>query len=314
MMKNSEKEIGKTKTERVLITGGYGFIGKFVCNTFRNADHDVMSVDKTGGNKKIDITDKEHLEWIFREYDPTAVIHLAALAGAPGRGGSAESGKNPYEFFRVNFLGTLNVFESCRQFGVKKVIHMSSFSPYGVTRGVIWEGTVFNPENPYGGSKVAAEYVARIYAKCFGIKTVIFRAPLIVGEGQIEYNSIHEFVDCVLKNKPIIIFGEGTHLREWVHPEDVARAFLLGLDYAEQMEASYEVFNLGSGDPLSMNDLAERIMKVTGKTVKLEHVKKPIMLFDQVTDLSKVRNVLGWQPQIGIEDIIKRVVKFRENL
>ena len=235
------------------------------------------------------------------------MIHLAALTGSTGKGGGTESIKDPFNYLRANVLGTLCVFESCRLYNVKKLIQMSSASPYGLTKTAITETTPLNPTNPYGFSKACADMVATCYALCYGIKTVIFRAPLLCGEGQKELNALREFVLSIKKGEAIVVFGKGEHVREWLHPKDVVDAFLKALTYFDRMSNPYEVFVLGN-KPISMRNLAELIIKTAGRG-HIEYSQSTKQVFDQYTNARKAKVILGWEPRISTDDIIRRVVK-----
>jgi nucleoside-diphosphate-sugar epimerase len=293
--------------EKILVTGAGGFLGKHVMRKFKKVGYNVIGVDLKGSDYNVDVTDFEAFTDLVKRVSPSLIIHLAALVSGD------LSLKAPYEYFKVNTLGTLNVFESCRKMGINKVIYMSSLSPFGPAIRIN-ETTPFDPRNPYGGSKAAAEYIARTYAICYGIKTLIFRAPLIAGEEQTEYNAIQEFVDCVLNSRPIVIFGKGDHKREWLHPDDVVDAFIAGIKYLDEMNKPYDIFTLGSGNPISMNQLAELVMKVLGRKVQVVHTKMERVYLDQITDTSKSNKILKWYPKIGVEEIIRRVAEYRSRI
>jgi nucleoside-diphosphate-sugar epimerase len=292
---------------RVSVTGGAGFLGRRVVRRLREAGFDTVSVDIAPQGEKVerlDVTDLGAVSAIFSRTKPDVVIHLAALAGSNGKGGGRESIQDPYACFRTNVMGTLSVFEACRRLEIRRVIHMSSFSPYGGAEGPINEATPFNPTNPYGSSKYCGELVAKCYASNYGIKTLILRAPLLAGENQKEENALREFVLSVKRGQPIVIYGDGSHVREWLHPIDVAEAFLKGIAYFNSMTTPYEVFVLGN-KPISMNDLAKLITsKVDGSIRHQEGAR----VFDQYTDSTKVQTILKWQPKVQIQEIIDRVV------
>lgn len=140
---------------------------------------------------------------------------------------------------------------------------------------------------------------------------MIFRACLLAGEHQTEYNAIQEFADCALNQKPIIIYGDGRHKREWLHPQDVARAYYKAFSYFEEMAAPYDVFILGSGEPISMKRLAELVLEITNKPKQIVFLDKHVSVFDQITDTSKVRERLKWKPLVSTREIVSRVVKWR---
>jgi dTDP-glucose 4,6-dehydratase len=182
---------------------------------------------------------------------------------------------------------------------------MSSCSVYGQTTESITELTPVNPKNPYGFSKACAELVAKCYANNYGIRTLIFRPSHICGEGQREMNALREFVTCAKNGMPLLLFGEGEHVREWLHPIDVADAITRGISYFDQMTNPYEVFVLGS-KPVSMKDLAHLVVSKTNRG-KVVHVQRGSQTFDQYTNSEKMARVLGWTATIPVEEIVSRV-------
>jgi len=294
---------------RAIVTGGAGFLGRFVVDRLRQENIEVLSCDIVAPQegKRLDVTSTADVDALLASTRPELVVHLAAATGSSGKGGGAESMKNPFDYLRANIMGTLNIFESCRRNRVAKVIYMSSFSPYGATGRALTEDTPLNPSNPYGASKACAETIAKCYALNYGIKTIVFRAPLLCGEGQRELNALREFAMSVRRGEPIAILGEGKHVREWVHPSDAADAFARAIPYFERMETNFETFVLGNS-PVSMKDLANLVIKATGKNVRVERRESTMQVFDQFTDTSKVRRALGWQPRISVEQIVQRVV------
>jgi nucleoside-diphosphate-sugar epimerase len=295
---------------KVLITGGSGFLGRFVVDSLKTQGMEVVSVDvQPGKNETLiaDVTDFTQINNILTSQKPEVIIHLAALAGSTGKGGGVEGRKRPFNYFKTNIMGTLCIFEACRINNIKKVIHMSSFSQYGITKEPINEETKFNPNNPYGFSKACGEMVAKCYAIDYGIKTMIFRAPLICGEGQRELNALREFVQSVKEGKPIILFGTGEHVREWIHPTDVADAFMKAIPFFNSMVNPYEVFVLGN-KPISMNDLAELVINTMGiGTVEHKQITKQV--FNQYTDTDKASKLLGWKAKMKVNEIVNKVVQ-----
>lgn len=291
----------------ILVTGGAGFLGRYVMMRLRNDAISAVSVDieASKGGERLDVRDFCRVTSKFADLKPEVVIHLAALTGASGKGGAAESPKDPLNYLNTNPVGTLNIFEACRLNDVKKVIHMSSFSVYGQTAESITEQTPVNPNNPYGFSKACAELVARCYATNYGIRTLIFRVPLMCGEGQEEMNALREFVFSAVNGMPLPIFGEGKHVREWLHPIDIADAFVRALAYFDQMTGECETFVLGCR-PISMKELAQLVIKTMGKG-QVEFLKPTAQVFDQYSDSRKAERVLGWKAKVPVEEIVRRV-------
>jgi len=291
---------------KVLIAGGEGFLGRFMVETFRRKGFGVSVFDKRLSEEMEGRQISSLYEVISRDR-PDVIINLMALCGSGGKGGSANSLERPYDFFRNNILTALNVCEAARQHDVKKVIQMSSFSVYCKTSSVLTKDTILSPTDPYGGSKECAEIICRIYSVCYGMHTVVVRTPLIVGENQEEKNAVNEFIELGKANKPVVIFGRGTHRREWLHPLDVSEAFVKIVEYMETMKERFRIFVLGSEkNRISMNDLANKIITRTGGSVVHDHTKTNV--FDQVADSSEAYKLLGWKAKYGIDEILDRIL------
>jgi nucleoside-diphosphate-sugar epimerase len=292
---------------RVIVTGGAGFLGRYVVDRLREMEFEVVSVDidsQAGETVLLDVRDLMKVTAILSTVKPDIVIHLAALAGSRGKSAGGESIHEPYAYFETNVVGTLNVFEACRLQGVKKVIYMSSLSPHGSFKGPINETCPLVPTNPYGFSKACGEFVAKCYASNYDIKTLIFKAPLLAGEHQTEQNALQEFVLSAKRRQPVVVYGDGNHVREWLHPIDVAEAFVKGIAYFDSMTSPYEIFVLG-GKPIPMKELARLITNTVGGNIQYVPDSN---LVDQRTDTTKVTTRLKWKPSIYVEEIVKRVV------
>ena len=294
----------------IIVTGGGGFLGGYVVDQFKLDGHTVKTLDilfrHPHAGLTLDVTNFESVKETLKHIEPEIVVHLAGMTGSSGKGGGAESLKDPFNYFNVNMNGALNVYEASRQLDISKVICMSSFSPYGYASSPINEQTPLIPSNPYGGSKLCVEEIAKIYSNNYGIKSTIFRSPLICGEGQSEMNALREFVSCALNDSPIVIFGDGKHVREFVHPIDVASAFSSGISFMSRMKSQYEIFVLGN-KPIRMIDLAELIVKRVGKG-EIQIKPATSQAFDQYSDFSKAIDLLRWYPKISLDEIVERVI------
>jgi dTDP-glucose 4,6-dehydratase len=194
------------------------------------------------------------------------------------------------------------------------VLLLSSFSVYGrlgPERLPVNEATPFAPDTPYGQSKLMAEQLISMYSLNYGLSGIVFRAPLICGENQEEMNALREFVDSALRGDPIKVYGSGVHVREWLHPLDVAKAFDKALKAGTGMLECPQTFVLGAS-PISMIDLATKVVKSCGRGEIIQDVPPDeghiSRIFSQYTDHSKALRILGWHPEIQIEQIISRVV------
>ena len=295
----------------VLVTGGAGFIGSWTVAEFSKKGYNVIATDKVVGPGIIqtDITDLEQLLRLFEQAKPDAVIHLAAISGTTGKNEAEQSLRQPHLNFRVNVLGTANVCEACRTHGVRKLIYMSSFAVYGRTeqdRLPITEKTPTSAEHAYATSKLAGEEVVGTYSRDFGIKSAIFRAPFIVGEHQKEKNVLREFVECAESGKSLVIHGDGKHVREFVHPIDLADAFAKALSFLDGDVVS-ELFVVGNTG-IAIRDLASKVVGHVGKG-RIEHLQSTTArTFDQYCDHSKATSLLGWHSRLSTDDIIDKII------
>ncbi|MDE1854590.1 MAG: NAD(P)-dependent oxidoreductase [Thaumarchaeota archaeon] len=284
---------------KVLLTGSNGFVGRFV------AERLGRGLEVRGVDLPTDLTVKENALKAVEDMD--AVVHLAALAGASGKGGAAESRDNPYPFLHNNINATLNVLEAMKVHRVDKLVFMSSFSVYPRSpKCPIDEDTPVGPYNAYGKSKQVGEELVRFYSQ-FGIRSAILRPTLICGEHQREKNAVREFVISAIEGQPIEIWGEGLHRREFIHPVDIAEAIWKSLKFVSgKMQGEYETFVLGN-QPVSMLELA-KLVKARIPETRIEFRPPGPQAFDQTTDHSKAIRILGWEPSMGIDEILSKVI------
>jgi len=294
-------------TRRIVVTGGSGFIGRYVCEKLKEEGYDAVSFDRVL-SPRMEGTSFELVRDYFAEMRPQFVINLMALCGSRGRGGSEESRKDPAGYFRENCLSCLNVFESARLLGLSGVIQMSSFSVYGNSvRSPIDESTRMAPTDPYGASKMCCEVIADTYARRYGLKAIIARAPLVVGKGQIELNAIREFIKRAIEGRPIEVYGNGIHRREWLHPTDMADAIVRMIKYLERMQEALAIFILGSvKNRISMKDLARKVIDKLGKG---EIVYIPERSFDQITGETTTKQALEWESKVPVDNILDELIR-----
>jgi len=288
------------------VFGGKGFLGSYLVTELEKYDYEVSTFD-IKKDPSMDATRfNAVLEFLYRK-KPDIVINLAALTGACGKGGKEESLKRPYAFLYTNILIVLNILESMRILGIKYLIHMSSLSVHG-NQEDIREDSTFTPRDPYGVSKACCEIMCKLYSDLYNIKIAVVRAPLIVGAGQKELNALREFVLCALKNKTLVIFGDGTHEREWIHPRDVAQGIIKVIEWLNKGGESYKVFLLGAPqNRVSMKALAELIIKKVGKgRIAFKNPERTYR--SQRTHPFQTFNLLNWKPKISLDEIIDEVI------
>ena len=295
---------------RILVTGGAGFIGKYLVKSLiekgnvvtifddcSNAEKSSVSSLMNIGAKIIegDITKLEDIINATKEHD--IVVHLAAKISVE------ESIKNPSKTFHINVDGTRNILIACEKNYVKKLIVASSAAVYGESlRGIkLTENSKTNPISPYGESKVIMEQEIREFITKHNINCVILRFFNIYGVGQSpEYAGvITKFVKRIAMNKPLEIFGEGMQTRDFVSIKDVINSI-----YDAIKNGKNGTYNIASGKTITIKELAEFMISLSGKDLEIIYsdAKKGDIRFSQA-DISLAKKELGYLPKYGLEEI-----------
>ena len=296
----------------VLVTGAAGFIGSWVANELDNGSYAISQTDKEIKPNVIqtDITYLDQVLMLFERTKPEVVIHLGAISGSTGKNEAEQSMRQPQENFNVNVLGTANICEASRKTGVREIIYMSSFAVYGRTlkdRLPVSPSTSVYLEHAYANSKYMGELVVKTYAKDFGLKATIFRAPFVSGEHQRERSVLMEFIESASHGMDLVIFGRGEHVREFVHPIDVVDAFTRAMSHMGSSKEPCETFVLGN-TPIKIKDLAQLVIQKVGKG-NVKYVEQAVdRAFDQYSDYSKATQELGWKPTISVSEIVDRII------
>ncbi len=317
------------KRQRVLVTGGAGFIGSHVAEALLrravqltvldNLDdfyppawkEATLEVLRSGGNyqlARVDICETESLRKVFSRTRPEVVIHLAARAGV------RPSIELPLLYERVNVAGTLNLLELCREFGGRKFIFGSSSSVYGATSQTPFSEhqVELRPISPYAATKLAGEMLCYTYAHLFQLPIICLRFFTVYGPRQRPDLAIHKFTRLIEAGKPVPIFGDGSSGRDYTFVADIVAGVLAALDYEPQPSqgsAPFEVFNLGNSHPVKLAELLEMLERVTGRKV-IREAKPPQPGDVPLTwaDISKARRVLGYEPATNLEEGLERFV------
>ncbi len=313
-----------THTERVisrmqiLVTGGAGFIGSHIVDQYIAAGHDVAVVDnlwEEGGGKeanlnpkahfyRVDITDEADLNIVFDEVQPEIVNHQAAQHSV------AISTKNPKLDARVNVLGLLNVLTNCTRVGTRKIIFASSGATYGTpARLPIDEEVAQRPESPYGITKMVTEYYLRYWQVAHGLTYTALRYGNVYGPRQDpngEAGVIAIFAKRFLTHQSVRIDWDGEQQKDYVYVGDVARANLLALDRGDN-----DIFCIATGKGASVNQLYEELAKITGYRPEIVRApKRPGDIYLAYFNCSKAERILGWKPEVTLEEGIKATVDF----
>lgn len=311
--------------QRILLTGGAGFIGSHLSEALLRRDTQLTIVDNlddfySPAWKKanleeirhvgryefcaVDICDVDSMREVMTRVRPEVVMHLAARAGV------RPSIEQPRLYDHVNVAGTVNLLEICREVGVKKFIFGSSSSVYGATSKAPFseDHVEGRPISPYAATKLAGELFCYTYAHLFGIPIICLRFFTVYGPRQRPDLAIHKFTAQIEAGKPIPIFGDGTTGRDYTHVDDIVAGILTALEYQSQpsAEVPFEVFNLGNSHPVTLAELLRLLESTTGRKAIRE--QKPLQPGDVPltwADISKAERLLSYHPKVTLEEGLK---------
>jgi UDP-glucose 4-epimerase len=303
--------------KQVVVTGGAGFIGSHLAENLAAKGYRVTVLDdlSTGKMENIaplvdknviqfvqgSITDSSLLQKLFRGVD--FVYHEAALSRVP------RSIDDPLTCNEVNITGTLKVLMAARENGVKKVVYASSSSVYGETDQLPeTEGLPVNPLSPYALGKLAGEQYCEIFRQIYGLPTASLRYFNVYGtrlEPESNYATvIPVFINRVAKGLQPIIFGDGEQTRDFTYIEDVVQANIAVIENNAE-----GIYNIGSGERVTINYLAEQVIKILGKTMKPEY--KPPRPGDPkhtLADISRARG-FGYAPKWPLAEGLRELIR-----
>ena len=298
---------------RILVTGGAGFIGSHLVKALVKAGHSVRILDNfsTGSLENLgdiagsvelvvgDVRSYGVVEKAVKGVD--AVIHLAALIDV------AESIEKPDLYFDVNARGTYNIAKACK--GVSVLVFASTCAVYGEpVKLPVAEDHPIVPKSPYAATKVAGEAFIQAYSNLYDYRYAILRLFNVYGPKQSKAYAgvIIEFIKRVSRGEPPIIFGDGEQTRDFIHVSDVVEAIMMAITN----EKTRDVFNIGSGKPVTINQLAKLILKLMGREdLKPIHTTpRPGDIRHSVADITKAREALGFKPRIGLEEGLQSLI------
>jgi UDP-glucose 4-epimerase len=296
---------------KMLVTGGAGFIGSSLVQRLLELGHEVRVLDNSStGNRGnlAGITDEiEIVEGELRSYERVhnatrgveIVFHQGALPSVP------RSVQDPLTTGAVNVEGTLNVLLAARDENVRRVVFASSSSVYG-NAGTLprLETQFLDPISPYAVSKLAAERYCVSFARVYGLETVTLRYFNVFGPRQdptSQYAAVvPRFIAAIDAGEPVPVHGDGEQSRDFTYVDNVVEANVLA---AEVDGASGAVLNVATGEPRSVNALADAIGDVLGKPVEREFLPpRAGDVRDSWADVGEARRVLGWEPRVGLEE------------
>jgi len=252
----------------------------------------------------MDITEIEPLHQIFKDHNPEAVINLAARAGVRA------SVENPWDYVDTNITGTLNLLDLCREFDIKKFVLASTSSLYGTNKMPFCEeDRTDGPLSPYAATKKAAEAMCYTYHFLYGIDITIPRYFTVYGPAGRPDMSIFRFIKNINEGKKIEVFGDGRQKRDFTYVDDIAAGTVEALK-----PPGYEIINLGNNNPVELMYVINLIEKNLGKKAKIDFLPRhPADVLATCADIGKAERLLGWKPEVRIEEGVRRAVEWHSN-
>jgi len=314
-------------SKKYLVTGAAGFIASQVSKQLLDQGDHVVGVDnlndyydvqlknwrleqlKANPNAEnfsfacLDIEDQANLANLFKKQGPfDAVLNLAARAGV------RYSMENPHVYLSTNAEGTLNLLECMRTQGCQKLVLASTSSLYAGQKMPFTEDLAVNePLSPYAASKKAGELLAYSYHKLYQMDVSVVRYFTVFGPAGRPDMSIFRFVKWIDEGVPIEMFGDGSQSRDFTYVDDIARGTISAIQ-----DIGYEIINLGGGrNPVSLNTIIVKLEELLGKKANIDH--KPFHVADLMetwADISKAKNLLGWEPQVSLEEGLEKSVQW----
>ena len=306
----------------IIVTGCSGFIASRVCTMLLDAGEEVYGVDNMNDAyapelKKwrleqlidrpqfkfleADISKPEIQDIEFNE-TPKALLNLAARAGV------RQSVENPWVFYESNCIGTLNMLELCRKLSIPKFVLSSTSSLYGAHKISPFSEDLSTdkPLSPYAASKKAAESLSFSYHHLYDIDITILRYFTVYGPAGRPDMSIFRFARWITEGHSLSVTGAGIQERDFTYVDDVAEGTILAMK-----PLGYEIINLGSDNPISINQAISKLENTIGKKADIVfEPTHPADIFATWADIDKARKILGWQPSTSFDSGIENVVNW----
>ena len=322
---------------KILVSGSVGFIGYHACKLLLDNGHEVFGIDNLNDYYdinlkdhrlsllknyknfifyKIDIQDYSSLESLFKKHKFDYVLHLAAQAGV------RYSIENPSIYIQSNISGFLNILESCRHNNIKHLVYASSSSVYGLNELQPYSENhgVNHPVSLYGATKKSNELMAHSYSELYSLPTTGLRYFTVYGPLGRPDMSPMIFADSILNNKPIKVYNNGKHKRDFTYIDDIVNGTIKILDKIpisdnkwsglkpgfSSSSAPWKIYNIGNSHPVELLEYIECLEKYLGKKAIKEMVPfQPGDMESTFADVDALKNIINYEPKTNLDEGIK---------
>ena len=328
--------------KKIIVTGSAGFIGSTVCLKLLEKGNEVFGIDNHSDyydpkikdarlerlvkysnyqHFKLDLTDEKNLENVFKKFKPQRVINLAAQAGV------RYSIKNPIAYINSNILGFANILENCRHYNIEHLVYASTSSVYGANTKMPFSehDSVNHPLSVYAASKKSNELMAHTYSYLYKLPTTGLRFFTVYGPWGRPDMALFKFTKAILDEKPIDLFNNGKHSRDFTYIDDIVEGVVKTLDNPASSNIKWNsnnpdpassiapwcVYNIGNNKPVQLMDYVDALEKALGKKAKLNFLPlQPGDVPDTFANVDNLKAKFNYKPSTSVVDGVANFVKW----
>ncbi|ELK20772.1 UDP glucuronic acid epimerase [Anoxybacillus flavithermus TNO-09.006] len=324
---------------KVLVTGAAGFIGSYLSKRLLNEGYEVIGIDNINDYydpklkldrlewikhpnfkfEKVSLEDRERINYVFTEYNPTIVVNLAAQAGV------RYSLVNPHAYIDSNIVGFMNILEACRHYNVEHLIYASSSSVYGANTKMPFSvhDNVDHPVSLYAATKKANELMAHTYSHLYGLPTTGLRFFTVYGPWGRPDMALFLFTKAIINGEPIKVFNNGHMMRDFTYIDDIVESIYRLIQKKPEPNpnwdgknpdpgtsyAPYRVYNIGNSNPVNLMDFIKAIEEKLGIEAEKEFL--PLQAGDvpaTYADVEDLYNEINFRPQTSIKEGVSKFI------